>query len=291
MATFIKPAQIKELFKDRSKDVKKYDNGYVIILGGSRLYTGSPALNALAALRTGAGISFVIAPETAARTVASFSPNLIAYCLDGTDFLPHHVGEVLSLIKSAQEKSSGKVALVVGGGLGRDEETQEATRILFSKIDIPAVIDADAIWAVAKDKTILTGKPFVLTPHLFEFFVLSGKKVMDASVEERTQVVESVAKDLNLTIILKGGTDIISNGIETFYNLTGCPEMAVAGTGDTLAGVCGCLLAQKNEPLKAAMAAAYINGAAGSLAKSKLGWGLMATDVIDNIPFAIDKIR
>lgn len=284
---YIKKNILKKIYKPRPKEAHKYDFGYLLVIGGSKLYTGSPALTAMAGLRTGVDLTLVVAPKRVADIVASFSPNLIAYSLDGEDLEEKHLPEIFSLSESAKKVSDRKAAFVIGGGLGRDESAEKSVIEYLSKIDIPGVIDADAIWAVAKNKKVLKGKPFILTPHAYEFYILSGKEVMNLRLEEKTKVVEGVAKDLNITILLKGNPDIISDGKITILNSTGCPEMSVGGTGDTLAGICGALLAQGVGLIEAASAGAFINGRAGELAWKKYGVSLLATDIIEEIPQVI----
>lgn len=285
---YIDKSILKKIYKPRPKESHKYDFGYLLVIGGSQLYSGSPALAAIAALRAGIDLTLIAAPKRAADIIATFSPDLISYPLEGTDLTVDHLPSLISLTEGAKKVSEGKVAVVIGGGLGRDEETQATVQKYLSKIDIPAVIDADALWAISKKKEILEKKRFILTPHLFEFFILSGRKIIDFSLKEKIKIVKYFAKEFNTVILLKGNIDIISDGKKVFLNKTGCPEMTVGGTGDTLAGICGCFLAQGISPLVAACAAAYLNGKAGELAKKDLGVGLLATDVINYIPKAIN---
>lgn len=284
---YIKKDILKKIYKNRPKEVHKYDFGYLLIIGGSKLYTGSPALVAMAAMRAGVDLTLVVAPKRVADIVASFSPNLIAYSLEGGDLERKHLPEIFSLNESAKKVSHGKTAFVIGGGLGRDDSAEKSVIEYLSNIDIPGVIDADAIWAVAKDKNILKGKPFILTPHSYEFYVFSGKKILNLNLREKIKVVEKTAKEFNVTILLKGEIDIISDGEKTVLNSTGCPEMSVGGTGDTLAGICGALLAQGVKPLEAASVGAFVNGKAGELARKKYGVSLLATDIIEEIPNVI----
>jgi NAD(P)H-hydrate epimerase len=112
-------------------------------------------------------------------------------------------------------------------------------------------------------------------------------KISDLSLEERIEKVKNFAKELGVSVLLKGNPDIISDGRGALLNKTGCPEMAVAGTGDILAGICGCFLSQKIEPLLASSAAAYVSGKAGEAAKEEFNVGLLATDIIEYIPRVI----
>lgn len=286
---YIKKNIIKGIYKSRPKDSHKYNFGNLLIIGGSQLYSGSPALTALAALRAGIDLTMIIAPERSSNIIASFSPNLISYPLKGNDIGEYHLPEIFSLTERAKKVSKEKVACVIGGGTGRDQETKEAIVEYLSNIDIPAVIDADAIWAVSEKKDILKDKKFVLTPHQYEFYNLSGADVMAMTLTERADVVKKVAEEFKTTILLKGNIDIISDGKKIFFNKTGCPEMTVGGTGDVLAGICGCFLSQGFDPIMAASASAYINGLAGEKAKEKFGPSMIATDLIEQIPNVIKQ--
>ena len=118
-------------------------------------------------------------------------------------------------------------------------------------------------------------------------FELKRMKKDNAEIQRKVEIVEDAARELGCTIILKGNVDLISNGQDTFMNPTGTPYMTVGGTGDTLAGICGALLARGIEPFVSACVAAYINGRAGEIAAKEKGEGLMPTDLIEAIPLAI----
>jgi len=275
---------LKNIYPARPATVRKYDFGLLSVIGGSDFYSGSPALSALAAFRAGADMVRIIAPKRAADIVASFSPILAAYPLEGKWLTKEHLAVLLSMTESAKEVSGGKTAAVIGGGMGRTEETQEAILEYLSQIEVPAVIDADAIHAVAKKPEIISGKNFLITPHTYEFFVLTGKEVYKLTDEEKIRTVQEEAQRLQTTILLKGKLDIISDGKETFIDRAGTPYMTVGGCGDTLAGICGALMARGVSALEAAQAGAYINGKAGEIAAKKLGEAMTATDLIEAIP-------
>ncbi len=278
---------LKDIYKERQKDVKKYDFGLLVVIGGSQFYSGSPALSALAAFKSGVDMIRVIAPKRAADIIASFSPNLAAYPLDGEYLGKKHLATLITLTESAKAVSNGKTAVVIGGGMGRTPEVQEAILEFLEKISCPAVIDADAIHAVGKKPNIISGKNFLFTPHSYEFFVLTGKNVFKLPEEEKIKIVQEEAAKLKTTILLKGPTDIISDGKEVALNKTGTAWMTKGGCGDTLAGICGALLARGVDPFIAAQAAAYINGKAGEIVTQRMKEGLMATDLIEAIPEAL----
>jgi NAD(P)H-hydrate epimerase len=120
-----------------------------------------------------------------------------------------------------------------------------------------------------------------------EFFVLTGEKLEGLALKKKIKAVEEAAADMNATVLLKGGIDIISDGKQTALNKTGNPYMTKGGTGDTLAGICGSMLAQGHSPFISACAAAYINGKAGDMAARRRKQSLMASDLVENICGAI----
>lgn len=278
---------LKNIYKARQSNVRKYDFGLLLVIGGSQFYSGSPGLASLAAFRSGADMVRIIAPKRAADIIASFQPDLAAYALEGKWLERKHLPTLIFMSKTAKEVSRGNCAVVVGGGIGRSKETQKVICQYLSKIDLPTVVDADAIYAVAKSSYIFQGKNFLFTPHGHEFFVLTGKKVIDMSEKEKIKSVKEEAARLRTTILLKGETDIISNGKEVALNKTGTPYLTKGGCGDTLAGICGALMARGIDPFIAAQAAAFINGRAGEIAAKRYGEGLMATDLIKAIPEVI----
>ena len=280
---------LKNVYKERPRDSKKYDFGLLLVIGGSDFYSGSPALSAMAAFKTGVDMVRIIAPKRAADIIASFSPNLAAYPLEGAYLTKKHLATLLSMTESAKVVARGNTAVVIGGGMGRSEETKRAILEYLEKVQVPVVIDADAIHALSEKPEIISGRNFLITPHTYEFFVLTEKEVYKLPEEEKIKMVCQEAARLKTTILLKGPTDIISNGKEVALNRTGSPLLTVGGTGDTLAGVAGALMARGLSPLEAGQAAIYINGLAGELAGKKLGESLTATDLIEEIPNVLPK--
>lgn len=276
---------LKEIYKKKSKDAKKYDTGFMLVIGGSEFYSGAPAFSALGAFKAGVDMVNIIAPERAANIIASFQPDLATYDLPGERVEEKHLSTLLSLTKGADEVAHDKSAVVVGGGMGRSDKTKKVIGEYLSQVPCPAVIDADAIYAIDEEvKKKIKGKNFIITPHSYEFYILTGKKLDQKSEEEKINIVKEEAKKLGVTILLKGGTDIISDGEKVALNEEGSPYMTVGGTGDILAGIAGALLARGIDPFKAACGAALINGKAGKNVAKKLGESLMASDVINEIP-------
>lgn len=266
---------LKKIYKKRPEWSHKGDYGHLLVIGGSKKYSGSPAFNALAAYRSGVDLVTVIAPKRAANIIASFSPDMITYPLEGDYLKKSHLKEIFRLMGNVN-------ALVIGGGLERNKETLETVRKILENIKVPCVIDADAIYALIGHEKIIKHE-FVITPHANEFFVLTGIKP-EPNEQRRIELVRNSASILGCVMILKGHVDIISNRGKSAISKTGNPYMTVGGTGDTLAGICGALLARGIDSFDAACAACYINGMAGSLAAKKYGEGMMASDLINEIP-------
>ncbi len=122
---------LKKIYKKRPSGVKKYDFGLLLIIGGSESYSGSPALSALSAFKSGVDMVRIIAPKRAADIIASFSPNLATYPLEGDWLTIKHLATLFSMTEAAKIVSNGKTAVVIGGGAGRSEETQDRNFRIF----------------------------------------------------------------------------------------------------------------------------------------------------------------
>lgn len=270
---------VKDIYRKRGSWSRKGDFGRLLVIGGSRLYSGSPAFNAIAALRAGCDLVTIAAPEGVASVIRSFSPDMIVYPLKGELLSKKHVKE----IKQLMEKHT---AMVIGGGLTRDKKVLEAVSVILRESRLPTVVDADALYTVRKK----LAKRFLLTPHSHEFCVLSNERPTNFAAD-RINSTKKLAANLNCTVLLKGHIDVISDGNRAAENATGNPYMTKGGFGDTLAGICGALLARGTDAFEAACAAAYINGLAGDLAVKMFHEGTMASDLLWCIPKSIELAR
>jgi len=256
----------------RDPESHKGDHGKVVVVGGGP-YTGAPALTATAALRAGADLAVVVAPEHAAETVASFSPNLITRPLKGDTLKPRHVEEVVAEADDAD-------VTVLGPGLGAADETLRAVREILPNLD-RAVVDADAlreIDAVRDDAEVIA------TPHAGELARHVGDVPKDW--RERRDVVRDFAQEMDVVTLLKGHYDVVSDGEKTRVSRTGNPGMTVGGTGDVLAGVCASLSARLNA-FDAACVGVFANGRAGDAVVEERGYGMTATDLVEAVPGAL----
>lgn len=265
---FIGPGDL-GLLGGRRPESRKGDSGRILVLGGGP-YTGAPALTAMAALRAGADIVTVATPRTAAGAVSGFSPNLIVRGL----LEDHLVPDDLPLLRDLIPRHD---VVVMGMGLGRHQETREALAQIIPLCD-RAVIDADAL----QPDLPLKG---IVTPHAGEFQRLSGISLQPGYID-RMEPVRRYAKERGLVVLLKGRVDLVTDGDVVRANATGNPGMTVGGTGDVLAGVTAAFYA-RTTALRAATAAAFVNGRAGDLVYAEKDFGMVATDVIDKIPEAM----
>ncbi|MEM4250243.1 MAG: NAD(P)H-hydrate dehydratase [Candidatus Bathyarchaeia archaeon] len=272
------PGDVDLVSGSRPPQSKKGDFGRVLVIGGDETYSGAPALVALAALRAGTDLAYVAAPTRTAQAISSMSPNLITVKLSGEHFNPDNIAQLKPLLERV-------TAVAVGPGMGLSKESCEGVERLIRILELlrkPTLIDADALKALGVLKKVLPF-PAVLTPHAGEFEALAGVKV-SAEFEDRVSQVKRLARDVQSVILLKGRVDIVSDGSHVKLNRTGNPGMTVGGTGDVLSGIVASLIAQGCRPFEAAVAGAFINGAAGDFAYREKGFHLLATDLIDQIP-------
>ncbi|MBN2734243.1 MAG: NAD(P)H-hydrate dehydratase [Methanomicrobiaceae archaeon] len=248
------------LVPQKKSDAHKGDGGRVLVIGGGP-YQGAPYLAALSALRGGADIVRVATPNFMAY------PDLITERLDGDYISENHTEKLIELAKSSD-------SVVFGCGLG---ERSHDVVLEVSEYCKKAVFDADAL----RSPLACAGES-VYTPHSGEFERISGVKP-SGSLQKRADCLRDFAKKNEGTFILKGKTDIITDGDSVRFNKSGSSAMTKGGTGDVLAGLCGALLC-RIPAFDAACIAAYVNGRAGELAAGDYGDGIMAGDIIDRIP-------
>ncbi len=285
---FVGPGDLRIALKQRSIYSHKGDSGRLLVIAGSKMYTGSAGLCGLAALRTGVDLVTIVAPEFVAKVIQSFSPDLIVRSTPGEQFGTKAIPTVKELVTTVD-------AVAIGPGLGQGAETATAVRETLSlcrKFRIPAVVDADGIKMLRGRPGVFQGVNVVLTPHSGEFKVLTGKELPAEEVngwEERSNIVKQWAAELHASILLKGHYDVISDGTRLRVCRGGNPGMTVGGTGDVLTGIVGAFLAKGNGPLEAASAAAFLNKSVGDYVATFKGYHLMASDLVEALPRVLAK--
>ncbi len=272
------PGDVLLITKPRPAKSHKGDFGRLLVIGGNETFSGAPTLVALAALRTGVDLTYVAAPAKTAYAISSMSPNLITIKLEGEHLNPSNIPALKGYIETAR-------AVVLGPGLGLHTETREfvkATAEIVEGTGKPLLLDADGLKAFAEFKKTLK-VPLVLTPHAGEYAVLTGKELSE-DFDEQISEVQRTAAELAAVILLKGPVDVISDGKSFKLNFTGNPGMTVGGTGDVLSGIVGAFLAQQIDPFEAAVAGAFVNGAAGDFVFEEKGYHMVSTDLLEWIP-------
>ncbi|RDI70608.1 NAD(P)H-hydrate dehydratase [Halopelagius longus] len=247
----------------------------VFVVGGGP-YTGAPALAGQAALRAGASLSFVAAPEKVAGQIQGYAEDLIVQDYPGDHLTPDQVD---GLVGTAHDYDD---VVVLGPGLGDDDETLEAARRFLESFEGEAVVDADALPVVPEVDTDAT---LVCTPNRKELAKMGGPDV-EGPLRDARDDIEAFAADVGHVVVAKAAEDVVTDGERTRIVRAGTPAMAVGGTGDTLAGVIAGLLGTQ-DPFDAACAGPFVNGRAAERLDAERGDGLLASDLLDAIPRAL----
>ena len=257
----------------RLRESSKFDYGRVVLIAGSRGMAGAAALSSMAALRGGAGLVEAIVPESIQSTVAGFDPCVMTHGLP-----EDRAGRFsLSALSAIHDRCQKADVVALGPGLGRSDDLVEIVHDLWQTLSMPAVVDADALWALAQDaewqKLEHTGTR-VLTPHAGELIRLLGSSPSREKKQERAELetaATNLARKTKSVLVFKGPSSLITDGTTFLHNETGNPGMATAGTGDVLTGVLAALLAQQLSAFDAARLGAWIHGAAGDIVAKDLG--------------------
>lgn len=269
-------AGVKKFLPLRRRDSHKGDYGKLLLLCGSRGYTGAAAMAAMGALRSGAGLVYLAVPESiyAIEAVKLTEPVVLP--------LPDENGMLSEqALPKIRELLPRMDAVLFGCGSGLGEGPEAVLKLLLTEYDRPLVLDADGITLAAKHMDILRGRtgPVILTPHDGEFLRLSP------IAGQRLEQTLELADRLNAVVLRKGHRTLITDGARCYENTTGNPGMAVGGSGDVLAGILVSLLGQGLGPLEAAACAAWLHGAAGDACARELGeYGMLPTDLLNALP-------
>ena len=265
------------LLPDRNPWGHKGNFGKLLLLCGSRGYTGAAFFAAMGALRSGAGLVFLGVPESiyGIEAVKLNEPVIFPLPDAGGRLSADAVPEILTRLPRMD-------AVLVGPGLGQSEGTLAVVRAVLEKAECPVVVDADGINVLSAHRDLLRGRklPTILTPHDGEFARLGG-----VIGEDRMAAAAALAEELGCTVLLKGHETCITDGTDGFLNPTGNPGMAVGGSGDVLAGVITAMLGAGLPPLEAAACGAWLHGAAGDRCAAELGqYGMLPTDMLSALP-------
>ena len=265
------------LLPDRDPWGHKGTFGKILLLCGSRGFTGAAYLAAMGALRTGAGLAFLGVPESIYEIEAVKLQEPVVFPLPEEDG-KLAAGAIPEILKRMPQMD----AVLIGCGLGQSEGTCAVVKAVLENAACPVVVDADGINVLGAHKDILRGRayPTILTPHDGEYLRFGG-----TLGEDRMESAARFSREWNCILLLKGHRTCISDGQTGYLNETGNPGMAVGGSGDVLAGMIVSLLGQGIAPLEAAACAAWLHGAAGDLCAEEIGqYGMLPTDMLTRIP-------
>ena len=270
---------VKKFIPARKVKSRKGDNGIVLVVGGSYIYHGAPILSSIAALKCGTDLVYTSVPKINVTPTRSISPNLIVIPLVDQKLTLGAVNKLIGALPRNLHSAT------IGMGLAIQEKNS-LLHFVKSLLDRDVRLSLDASALIPDVLPLLANKNVVVTPHAGEFSRLFGESPTN-SKNERINLVEKKAKEFGITVLLKGATDIISNGSITYLNEKKTPAMTVGGTGDVLSGLVAGLLSVNRNPLESAAAATFINGLAGKSAQKRLGLHMTSMDLLDEIPIVM----
>jgi len=261
----------------RPSDAHKGSFGRVLIIAGSRGMSGAACLAGLGALRGGAGLVYVAAAAGVVPIIAAVEPSYLTIPL-AEDAAGRISFDAQSQIETAAGNST---AVAVGPGCGQSDDLVRLICGLFTQLDRPLVVDADALNALAKNLDVLSRAPAerILTPHPGEFARLTGTDVTTIE-QNREETAARFARDHHVILVLKGQGTVVTDGRQLAVNTTGNSGMATGGSGDVLTGLIAALLVQGLSAFAAAQLGVHLHGLAADLAADELSQpGLIASDL------------
>lgn len=271
------PDVLKPLLPPIKRNRNKYQAGYVVGLSGSLGMPGAAMLSSLATLRSGAGIVRLLHPKGMEQELTASPYEIIKTAYEWTE-----VEMILDYMNRA-------TATFIGPGIGRTAEMRELLSKIIPHLKKPCVIDADALTILAEEDIVFPERT-ILTPHMGEMQSLLRSKTLSAEPITFVYLERCLAyaEEHKVTLVLKGGPSFIFHpDEEIMVNITGDPGMATAGSGDVLTGIIAALLAQGLHARHAAALGVYLHGLAGEQAAAqKTPYCMIASDIIDNLPFA-----
>lgn len=277
---FVQEEEVANVFQPRDKFAHKGTFGHALLIAGSRGKMGAALLSAKACLRSGVGLLTVHIPQRGELAFQTAFPEAMLSFDPNKEFF-----SVLPDISTYR-------AIGIGPGLGQHMESAAALERLLSTTPHPVVIDADALNLLASNHDLINRIPprSILTPHPKEFDRLAGASKSDY---ERLMKAQSFAVEHKICIVLKGAyTAVCTAEGNVYFNSTGNPGMATAGSGDVLTGIILGLLAQGHEPETAAVAGVFLHGVAGDLAAIyRSEESMIASDIIDMLGKAFKQTK
>ena len=272
----IEQGDVSSALKKRKANSSKANYGTCAIITGQYGMMGASVLSAKGALRSGVGKATIVTPRCGFNIIQTSVPEALFSSTKD------------DCVISEMQLHTHYDAIGVGPGIGINDKTVDALEELLNKSHEHMVIDADALNCIAKRPRLINFIPVnsVITPHKAEFDRIFGEHTSD---RERLMKAIEVAQAKDIIIVLKGHyTAIVNNDGKVFFNSSGTPALATAGSGDVLTGVITSFIAQGYQPAAASILGVFIHGTAGQLAEEVHGsYGVTASDIADNIGKAI----
>jgi NAD(P)H-hydrate epimerase len=283
---------IRKYIPKRIADSHKGTYGKASVVAGSRGLSGAAILTCLAALNSGIGIIELYIPENIDLIISTKVVEIITKPIKETPNGLLDLSSINTVVKGI--KSSDVVA--VGPGCGNSNELLELVKQIIKTSEVPLVIDADGLNALAKNIEILKDEDrksaVVLTPHLGEMSRLTNRPIEEIK-RDKINIVKEFTKEYNVILVLKGARTIVGLPNEEIYiNVNGNSGMATAGSGDILTGLITSLIAQGVEPGKAALLGVFIHGYSGDLVANEKGeYGMLAEDIVKSIGRVFKELK
>lgn len=275
----IEKDDILKLIPVRDINSNKYSNGKLFILGGSIGLTGAAYMSSLSALRSGCGAVVLGIPRELNEVMELKTTEVMTIPLEGSFHLN------LQSYDKIQEKINWSDAVLIGPGIGKDEETFKLVRKIVSECSIDIVIDADAISAFIDNLDLLKKSKcnIVMTPHFGEF-----SRLMNIDLEKLMSDFISISKQFavehNLVLVLKNSPTIVTDSDNIFINSTGRENLATAGSGDVLSGLIAGYASQSGNIHNSALLGNYVHGLCGDILYEKTGSSsTIASDIIEEL--------
>lgn len=280
--SIITKSLVKQILPERKRDSHKKTFGSLLVVAGSRQYMGAPILTCLGALRSGCGYVRLVSSQEVGKLAVGRAPGLVFSSIESDSFSLRDLDAVLKLAEESD-------AIVLGPGLTSQEHVSEFVKVFLKRVEKPILIDADGLNCISNDPSVLNSvrAPVIVTPHPGEFARLVKQPA--EQVKYNYSLAEKFALDHNVVVVLKGATTIVTDGKNTFYNLTGNTSLAKAGSGDVLSGIIGSFLAQGLRPLQACMLGVYVHGLASEKYNAMEGT-MLVSELVDLIPYAIEEV-
>lgn len=275
------------LLPARARTAHKNDFGHVLSVCGSYRMPGAACLCVEAAVRSGAGLVTAAYPDKAYPAIAAHLTECMSLPLPSNE-----AGQLcIASLPALREARKKATVLVAGCGLGQSPEMPGVLEGLLENTDLPMVLDADALNALAERPEALRDYAgnIVITPHPGEMARLAGCPVSEV-LSDRVGTAKTFADAYGVTVLLKGADTVVAGPgkVEIYVNTSGNAGLAKGGSGDTLSGILAAFLAQGTAPFEAACLAAFYHGRAAELCGAEMALrSICATDLLEALPFVL----